>query len=134
VSEGKRFSQKLYEHYIDDVFESGALTKRSYTNALEAVKKVVSSLKTQGEQGLLPMLEAPFWKEDILQFQSVANAYRKFRYVLVIGTGGATLGGRTLCALLQSWVMSDTHYPNLYFLDNLDSEIFWEIISLLWQD
>ncbi|MGL5784157.1 MAG: glucose-6-phosphate isomerase [Alphaproteobacteria bacterium] len=131
MSEGRRFTQKLYEHHIEDAFESGSVTREAYTSSLQDVKAALGLLKHQGEQGLLPMLETPFWKEDLLQFQAIANAYRKFRYVLVIGTGGATLGGRTLSALLQSWVMSDTHYPNLYFLDNLDSEIFWEIISLV---
>lgn len=129
--EDTRFSEQLYHQDIENVFRNGILTREGYELSFHQTKQALSALKAEGDKGNLPMLEACFWKEDILQFQSIANAYRNFRYILVIGTGGSALGGKTLTSLFQSWVMSDAYFPTLYYLDNLDPEIFWEIMSVV---
>lgn len=129
--EEPRFSKPLYHQDIESVFKNGVLSREEYDISFRQTKQALHKLKAEGDKGNLAMLEACFWKEDLLQFQSVANTYRDFRYVLVIGTGGSALGGKALTALLQSWVMSDAHFPTLYYLDNLDPEIFWEVMSVV---
>lgn len=131
MAEDIRFSKPLYHHDIKGVFRAGILTHEAYETAFHQTKQALQALKNEGDKGNLPMLEACFWKEDLLQFQSIGHAYRDFRYILVMGTGGSALGGKTLTALLQSWVMSDAHFPTFYYLDNLDPEIFWEIMSIV---
>jgi glucose-6-phosphate isomerase len=77
------------------------------------------------------MLEAAFWKDDLPTYHTIATLYKKFDNVLIIGMGGASAGGKALVSLFQSWVRVDSSFPIICFLDNLDPEIFWELMSLL---
>jgi len=120
-----------YTQDISGVVASRAITQDAYDASLIQTQTALESLRTAGENGGCPMLEAAFWDTDLPAFQSIGNTYRRFHSVLVIGMGGAALGGRALTALFQSWVMSDSSFPFVYFLDNLDPEIFWEIMSVL---
>lgn len=124
-------SSVLYTHDLSGVMASGALTTSRYEKSLEETLGALEKLRKEGEEGKLAMLEAAFWKSDLSSFQSTGTAYKRFHSVLIIGMGGAALGGKTLTALFQSWVMSDSSFPFVYFLDNLDPEIFWEIMSVL---
>jgi glucose-6-phosphate isomerase len=120
-----------YTHKLLGVFESGALSEKVYDESLRETQEALESLRREGGEGKLAMLEAAFWQNDLSALSSVGAAYKKFHSVLIIGMGGASLGGKALSALFQSWVMSDSSFPFLYFIDNLDPEIFWEIMSVL---
>ena len=121
--------ETFYEHDVDDIFKNDILSERDYKNSLGLARDAVDTLRAKGKNGSLEMLEAVSWRDDISNFNAVGTFYRRFHSVLVIGMGGASLGGKALCSLFQSWVMSDSSFPFTYFLDNLDPEIFWELMS-----
>ena len=123
--------RRLYDHDVTDALKCGALSPAAYASALSQTQDVLEPLRQKGESGGLSVLETAFWKDDFFQFQSIGVAHRRFHSVLIIGMGGASLGGKALTALFQSWVMSDSSFPFIYFLDNLDPEIFWELMSVL---
>jgi len=57
--------------------------------------------------------------EDLNALESVAERFRgTFDDVLILGTGGSSLGGQTICAL------ASTPKPHLHFLDNIDFGTF----------
>lgn len=118
-----------YTQDLQGIFENNILGERDYKASLGLARETVDTLRTRGKKKQLEMLESVFWEDDISQFNAVGTFYRRFHSVLIIGMGGAALGGKALCSLFQSWVMSDSSFPFVYFLDNLDPEIFWELMS-----
>ncbi|BDB96438.1 hypothetical protein [Candidatus Hydrogenosomobacter endosymbioticus] len=116
---------------ISPCFLYGALSDEQFVIARNTADSAFRAVGRNAENRMLPFLEAPFNEECIEKAESVVSHFRKFESVLVIGTGGSSLGARTMTSLLQSWVMADNAFPKLYFLDNLDAEIFWEIMSIV---
>ncbi len=68
-----------------------------------------------GELAPLSLVEQ---REDIIAFQKVIEPFLKFEDVLILGTGGSSLGGQALYAL------SAQEKPHLHFLDNIDPHTF----------
>ncbi len=76
------------------------------------------------DDGSLPLLRLPKRKDDIAQLRRVLKNFRtaprqKFRDVIILGTGGSSLGGQTLYALAD-----ERAQPRLHFLDNIDPATF----------
>ena len=79
---------------------------------------------THRDDGSLPLLGLPKRKDDIAQLRRVLKTFRaaprqKFRDVIILGTGGSSLGGQTLYALAD-----ERAQPRLHFLDNIDPATF----------
>lgn len=56
--------------------------------------------------------------DDISSYQHVLSSFRDFEDILILGTGGSSLGGKTLCAL------ANQKSPRLHFIDNIDPFTF----------
>jgi len=69
----------------------------------------------KGELAPLSLVERA---DDIKHYQSVATQFENFEDIIVLGTGGSSLGGKTLCALATQRV------PHLHFMDNIDPHTF----------
>lgn len=75
------------------------------------------------DNGTLPMLRLPAHTEDLEMISSVAADIRSsFKGLLVLGTGGSSLGGQTLCAL------ADGSFP-VWFIDNADPHTLGQFLS-----
>lgn len=70
----------------------------------------------------LPMLNLPDDTADIEEIGQVGEWFRsRFAHVLVVGTGGSSLGGQTLVALKENIYKPGVKgAPRLWFLDNVD--------------
>jgi len=121
----------FYTQNLKGLFDYELLTETEFLSAKKECEPLVDEIQERGKHGHLPMIESVFWTEDIARFEAVGTFYRRFHSVVIIGMGGATSGGKTLSSLFQSWLMSDSSFPFVYFVDNLDPEIFWELITLL---
>ena len=111
----------------------GGLDPKLFTDLREALVPVLAELgKGSGRPDFLsidPELD------DISAALELATAWRKtFRDVVILGTGGSSLGARTLCALADP-----NDGPRLHFLENVDplgfaavvDRIDWEGAALL---
>ena len=78
----------------------------------------LETFRTAFQQGLLAPLALVNQTEDIPLYEKTAHRLAGFEDVLVLGTGGSSLGGKTLCAL------STQTKPRLHFLDNIDPHTF----------
>ena len=58
---------------------------------------------------------------------STVNKLKKFDNVLFLGTGGSSLGGKTLVSLVKNYFLDNTK-PKIYFIENVDSS---SILGLL---
>lgn len=67
----------------------------------------------------LPHFDQPGRRDDLDEIAEVATHLRRFDNVIVLGTGGSSLGGRVLATVAR-----DADAPCLYFLDNVDPDGF----------
>jgi glucose-6-phosphate isomerase len=89
---------------------------------LTRLSPVLEALK----QAYLPHFDQPGRRDDFGQIAEVAAQLRGFDSVIVLGTGGSSLGGRAL-----SMVARDTAAPRLLFLDNVDPDGFDAVLGHL---
>src|SRR5277367_835933 len=71
---------------------------------LERAVPALAKLGRRHDDGSLPLLRLPERRDDIVVLRRVLKDFRaaprqKFRDVIILGTGGSSLGGQTLCAL-----------------------------------
>lgn len=78
-------------------------------------QQVQQTVRQAHDSGALPLLKLPHDRQDEARIQAVADTIRKkSKGLVVLGTGGSSLGGQTVCALAQDG------FP-VWFLDNLDA-------------
>ncbi|RZI45640.1 glucose-6-phosphate isomerase [Candidatus Finniella inopinata] len=61
--------------------------------------------------------------DDMTAIQEKADHFRQFQDVLILGTGGSSLGGQAITALQES------ASPKLHFLDNIDAHTFADVLK-----
>lgn len=66
--------------------------------------------------------------DDVLKgLEAIAHRFQKFDHILILGTGGSSLGGQTLLALRKI----DHKAPRFHFLDNIDPFTFQNLLPTL---
>jgi glucose-6-phosphate isomerase len=88
----------------------------SFSNLLNS--KAIEMFRLAFEKGQLAPLSLAQRTDDIDLYQNAANRLKGFEDILILGTGGSSLGGKTLYAL------STQDKPRLHFLDNIDPFTF----------
>jgi glucose-6-phosphate isomerase len=91
--------------------------------ATDAAKKLLDVIQS----GKKPFLKLPSETVDLQEILSIAQDLRaKFRHVVVVGTGGSSLGARCLAALAP---LGGT--PQLHFLENVDPYTYQSLMGHL---
>lgn len=116
-------------HYTQNLIGPESLLKISPSQVtLTARQTLLEDL----QNGALPMLQPAIAMEDFSQWQSVADQWKQsFSDVVVLGTGGSSLGAQTLVALKQGHSWQEQGSPRLHFLDNLDASSFSKLLENL---
>ncbi|HUI16773.1 MAG TPA: hypothetical protein VL244_03845, partial [Alphaproteobacteria bacterium] len=101
------------------------LTRAEYEGSLAATAPVLLRLRAAHADGSLPLLRLPETRADLAAIEHHAARMRQsFRDLVVLGTGGSSLGGQALVALLDQDFGPRPDAPRLRFLDNIDPERF----------
>lgn len=81
----------------------------------------------------LPMLNLPEDTADLDEIEEVGAWFReRFAHVLVVGTGGSSLGGQTVAALKENiYQAGKKGAPRVWFLDNVDPETMDTLLASL---
>jgi glucose-6-phosphate isomerase len=113
-----------YEHSIDNCLAAAigerGLGEPELAAALEQTRGGRARLRTWRDDGSLPLLALPGRRDDLAALKPVIGRYRDgFDDILVLGTGGSSLGGRALCALGEPG-----NGPRIHFLENTDPRSF----------
>ena len=117
----------------------GGIPEADLEAAIAATGRALDRLRGQARDpraaGSLPLLAVPSARSDLAALKDVATRFRgTFDDVLVLGTGGSSLGGQTLCALAH-WPVGLPRKtgsgPRLHFLDNIDPATFGRIYGSL---
>ena len=109
--------QQLIETCFSDAIGEGGLDRAAFETTLADAARALDGLRRNRDEGSLPLLALPARTDDLRAIAEVAERFRKsFDDVLVLGTGGSSLGGRTLAAL------GGGDGPNLHFIENVDPD------------
>ncbi|OAB55426.1 glucose-6-phosphate isomerase [Phormidium willei BDU 130791] len=103
----------------------GGLDPASFEQGLSALAPAVARLAAQRDDGSLALLQVPDRGDDLGAVRDVAGTLMEAcSHVVVLGTGGSSLGGQTLNALVDRGFGPPAGRPQLIFLDNIDPDSF----------
>jgi glucose-6-phosphate isomerase len=106
---------------FSDVLGVRGLDRGRFNRFLENTKPALETLRAQHADGSLPLLLLPELIDDIAALEPVVARYRdQFDDVVILGTGGSSLGGQTLCQLADFGFGPQDGAPSLHFFDNVD--------------
>jgi len=98
---------------------------------LDAARPAVDGLRRRHADGSLPLLRLPARHDDLAALGAVASRYRRdFDDILILGTGGSSLGGKSLCELAGPAPVPVSP-PRLHFLENVDPHSFDALIAAI---
>ena len=84
-----------YEQSIHECLGADRLSEDELIAALEQTRGGLAQLRAWRDDGSLPLLALPGRRDDLAALQAVIARYREgFDDVLILGTGGSSLGGR----------------------------------------
>jgi glucose-6-phosphate isomerase len=100
--------------------------------ALGRAAPALRTLVQRQKDGSLPLLTLPARRDDLAGLGAVAAEFRRrFEQVLVLGIGGSSLGGQTLCALADGGFGPRPGAPRLYFMENIDPASFAALFAAI---
>jgi len=106
------FSEELGPHGLDRV---------RFDLLLSRTGDALKDLRARHADGSLPLLRLPQTGEDLAALEPVAEGFQEnFDDVVLLGTGGSSLGGKTLCSLADCGFGPRPGSPRLHFFDNVD--------------
>lgn len=122
---GDESGSMLYRHLTETCLAAaigdGGLSEDAFTRSLLAAAPAHDRLCQLVESGSLPALSVVEGVDDLAPLRPLADDWRgRLRDVVVLGTGGSSLGGQTLYALRDRGFGPAGGGPRLHFLDNVD--------------
>jgi glucose-6-phosphate isomerase len=125
----------FYQQQIDDTFSEAVggngLSARAFERELEQALPALREVRRRHKDGSLPLLRLPAARDDLAALKPHAERLRRMAHVVVLGTGGSSLGGQTLLALADGGFGPPPGVPKLWFMDNVDPATFAELLSRL---
>ena len=126
----------LYTHDITRCFDPLAggtgLSEIDFNNSLEKTRPSLVSIKNSYENATLPLLQFPEAVDDLASLAEIAQRCRdSFKDVIILGTGGSSLGGRCLYAMVDQINLQNAEVPILHFMDNVDPHSFTILFASL---
>ena len=93
------FALDITDCFASEIGDSG-LEEATFEQYLQKTGEFLETLPSQVGDGKLPFLSLPAKQDDLPEIVEAAAHFREnFDDVIVLGTGGSSLGGRTLSAL-----------------------------------
>lgn len=114
---------------LADRIGGGGLTVDELEPLLGDLTGSLDRLRANVAAGRLPFLELARRRDDLAALAAHAQRYRRFSDVLILGTGGSSLGGRALYEMAAT--ESDAGAPTLHIITNVDPFVFDRLISRL---
>jgi len=125
------YSQSIDQCFADKIGGKG-LSRQAYAQTLAQTAPALDRLRQWQKDGSLPLLRLPHARADLAEPQRHAERFRQnFSNVVILGTGGSSLGGQTLVALADLGFGPRPNTPKLWFMDNVDPATFSEMFARL---
>lgn len=118
-----------FDHYIDACLEAtvsdGGLRDDSFHRLMDRGRPALREIRGALARGGLPHFGLASRRDDLRQIEGLATKLRAdFRQVVILGTGGSSLGGQALTAIAPA-----ADRRRLVFADNLDGRGFAELLA-----
>lgn len=124
-----------YRHAIDDALDSSVgakgLSRASLDKAMAELRPALDKIRHWHASDELPLLKLPARRDDLAALKPHAERFAKFEHVVVTGSGGSSLSGKTLVALRDQGFGPPKGRPKLWFMDNVDPATFAALIERL---
>ena len=125
-----------FEHDVSrcfsDVIGENGLDRSAFQPVLAQTARSLENLAETRRKAGLPLLDLPHARDDLAQPAVLAERFaRGCEDVVLLGTGGSSLGGQTLAALAQSPFAPRAGRPKLHFMDNIDPDTFEALLGAL---
>jgi glucose-6-phosphate isomerase len=126
----------LYRHDIAgclaDKVGARGLAAAELDAMLARAAGISARLKERRDDGSLPLLRLPHRRDDLALLAPLADEFRRrFAHVLVLGIGGSSLGGQTVCALADWGFGPRPGAPRLHFMENIDPQSFAALFAAI---
>ncbi len=113
----------------------GGIPDSAFEQALADLAPALARLKAQADDGSLPLLGLPAETADLGPVEAAAARLKDGASdILVLGTGGSSLGGQTLAQLADYGIAGLSRFapePRVHFIDNLDPDTYQRLLSKL---
>ena len=107
----------------------------AFTAALKRSEAALDWVRARHADGSLPLLRLPAQRDDLEGIKQTARAFAaNASDIVLLGTGGSSLGGQTLAQLAGHAVPGVGLLrapPRIHFMDNLDPESFATLLGRL---
>ena len=124
--------EQVIEGCLAERIGEGGLARAAFARHLAATGGGLETLRRRHEDGSLPLLRLPETRDDLPGIEARAEYHReRADDVVILGTGGSSLGGQALYALADSGFGPGGHAPRLHFLDNVDPHTFDHLFRAL---
>ncbi|TAJ36308.1 MAG: glucose-6-phosphate isomerase [Reyranella sp.] len=124
-----------YRQSIDDALEGSiggkGLSQKSLDAAMAELRPALDKIRHWHASNELPLLKLPARRDDLAALKVHADRFAKFEHVVVMGSGGSSLSGKTLVALKDQGFGPVPGRPKLWFMDNVDPATFATLIERL---
>jgi len=125
----------VYTQVIDNVLEEGVgkhgLPRAVFERELAKAAPALDKIRGWKADGTLPLLSLPGRLDDIAALRPHVQRFSAFEHVVVIGSGGSSLSGKTLVALQDVGFGPAAGKPKLWFCDNVDPATFAALAARL---
>ena len=114
---------------------SEGVSAGAFADALRRTAPALASLRMRHADGNLPLLRLPAKHDDITELrETAARLSANATDIVILGTGGSSLGGQTL-AQLAGYAVPGIGLlragPRLHFMDNLDPDTYGALLKRL---
>lgn len=124
-----------YRHSIDDALDTSVgargLSRTSLDRAMVELRPALDRIRHWHDSNELPLFRLPARRDDLEALKVHAERFARFEHVVVMGSGGSSLSGRTLVALKDQGFGPLKGRPKLWFMDNVDPATFAALLERL---
>ncbi len=124
-----------YRHSIEDALERSigdkGLPQKSLDEAMAELRPALDRIRHWHDSGELPLFKLPARRDDLAALEAHADRFARFEHVVVMGSGGSSLSGKTLVALKDQGFGPAPGRPKLWFIDNVDPATFAALLDRL---
>lgn len=126
--------QHLTDRCFEDAIGPGGLARADYEPLLAATAAPLAALANHHGAEKPRFLTVPARRDDLAVLAPLADGFAaRFETVVVLGTGGSSLGGQAICALADAGFGPRRGHPRLVFIDNIDPDSldgFWDSVDV----
>jgi glucose-6-phosphate isomerase len=113
--------------YTQELRRAFPASKTVYQKALASLEPALKRLQAAHDDRSLPLLRVAGRRDDLPAIEAAARRFRmSFADVVVLGTGGSSLGAQTLVTAARGMGRKG---PRLHFLDNVDPIRFEDVLN-----